>query len=110
MIDPHVHFRDWNQSEKETVAHGLAVAKACGFTHVFDMPNTDPPLTDRKTILKRFALAEGITGIEYYVWAGLTADPAQIEEVVEIYAELRPKVVGLKLFLGQSTGHMGVTE
>ena len=110
MIDPHVHFRDWNQSEKETVAHGLAVAKACGFTHVFDMPNTDPPLTDRKTILKRFALAEGITGIEYHVWAGLTADPAQIEEVVEIYAELRPRVVGLKLFLGQSTGHMGVTE
>ena len=110
MIDPHVHFRDWNQSEKETVAHGLAVAKACGFTHVFDMPNTNPPLTDRKTILKRFALAEGITGIEYHVWAGLTADPAQIEEVVEIYAELRPKVVGLKLFLGQSTGHMGVTE
>lgn len=108
MIDPHVHLRDWNQAEKETVAHGLATAKECGFTHVFDMPNTDPPLTSRETILKRFELAKGITGIEYHIWAGLTADPDQIREMTEVYRELHPRVVGLKLFLGQSTGNMGV--
>lgn len=110
MIDPHVHLRDWNQAEKETVAHGLSVAKECGFTHVFDMPNTNPPLTCRETIEKRFALTEGIDGISYHVWAGLTPDPKQIAEMVEVYRELYPRVVGLKLFLGQSTGNMGICD
>ena len=110
MIDPHVHLRDWNQAEKETVAHGLSVAKSCGFTHVFDMPNTNPPLTDRETILKRFELSEGIEGITYHLWAGLTAAPQQIAEVVAVYRELYPRVVGLKLFLGQSTGNMGICD
>lgn len=110
MIDPHVHLRDWNQAEKETVAHGLSVAKQCGFTHVFDMPNTNPPLTDRDTILRRFELTNGIDGIEYHLWAGLTADPSQIAEMVEVYNALHPKVVGLKLFLGNSTGNMGIVS
>lgn len=108
MIDPHVHLRDWNQAEKETVSHGLSVAKECGFTHVFDMPNTDPPLTNREIILKRFELAKGIEGIEYHIWAGLTSNESQIKEIVEVYNELHPKVVGLKMFLGQSTGNMGI--
>lgn len=110
MIDPHVHLRDWKQAEKETVAHGLSVAKSCGFTHVFDMPNTNPPLTDRKTIQKRFELAEGIEGITYHLWAGITADPKQIAEVVSVYRELYPRVVGLKMFFGQSTGNMGICD
>lgn len=110
MIDPHVHLRDWNQAEKETVVHGLTVAKECGFTHVFDMPNTDPPLTNKETILKRFELAKGIDGIEYHIWAGLTDDETQIKEMVDIYNELHPSIVGLKMFLGQSTGNMGITS
>ena len=110
MIDPHVHLRDWKQAEKETVAHGLSVAKKCGFTHVFDMPNTNPPLTDRKTIQKRLELAEGIEGITYHLWAGITADPKQIAEVVSVYRDLYPRVVGLKMFFGQSTGNMGICD
>lgn len=113
MIDPHVHLRDWNQAEKETVLHGLAVAAACGFTHVFDMPNTDPPLTSRETVLRRLELAapaEAATGVAYHVWLGLTADPEQIAEMVALYGELRPRAVGMKLFLGHSTGNMGICE
>lgn len=110
MIDPHVHLRDWKQADKETVAHGLSVARDCGFTHVFDMPNTDPPLTCRESILRRLELAEGTEGIEYHVWAGLTPDPEQIAEMAAAYRELHPKVVGMKLFLGNSTGNMGVTR
>lgn len=110
MIDPHVHLRDWKQARKETVAHGLALARDCGFTHVFDMPNTDPPLTCRECILRRFELADGIEGIEYHLWAGLTPDPEQIAEMVSVYRELHPKVVGMKLFMGNSTGNMGITD
>jgi len=110
MIDPHVHLRDWAQSDKETIAHGLALAKSYGFTHVFDMPNTNPPLTGRETILKRLELAKKSNpgGIEYHLWAGLTTAPEQIAEMVAVYRELHPQVVGLKLFLGHSTGDMGI--
>ncbi len=45
MIDPHVHLRDWDQAGKETLRHGLSVAWRAGLDGVFEMPNTDPPLT-----------------------------------------------------------------
>ncbi len=111
MIDPHVHLRDWEQSGKETILHGMSVASRLGFTHLFDMPNTAPPCTDRDTILSRLAdggkAAEG-TGVSYHLYAGLTADKSQIEEMAALHGELFPLVVGLKMFAGQSTGNMGI--
>lgn len=92
------------------MAHGLAEAKRHGFTHVFDMPNTDPPLTHRDTVLERLKLAGGIEGIGYHVWMGLTPDREQICEAVRTWRELRPAVVGLKMFLGHSTGNMGICD
>ncbi len=112
MIDPHVHLRDWKQSDKETIAHGLEVAKKAGFTALFDMPNTDPALTRRDIIVQRLAdgleAAKNIKDISYRVYAGLTKDSNQIKEVVSAYNELFPLVVGLKLFAGNSTGNMGI--
>ena len=82
MIDPHVHLRDWNQREKETLAHGLSVAKACGITAVFDMPNTNPPLTNRETIMRRLEEASALaSGVSYHLWAGVTGDRGQVLEV-----------------------------
>lgn len=112
MIDPHVHLRDWKQEEKETILHGLKVAKACGFTHVFDMPNTNPALTSRELIINRLADASDakkkVKGISYHLYGGLTLDKSQIREMVSAYNELFPLVVGLKLFAGHSTGNMGI--
>ncbi len=111
MIDPHVHLRDWGQSGKETILHGMSVASRLGFSHLFDMPNTAPPCTDRDTILARLAdggEASEKTGVSYHLYAGLTGDPEQIREMVELHDELFPLVVGLKMFAGQSTGNMGI--
>ena len=114
MIDPHVHLRDWAQSDKETIMHGLRVAKDAGFTLVFDMPNTAPPLTHRDVIVARLSdgleAAKEIKGISYHVYAGLTPDRSQIHEAVSAYNELFPLVIGLKLFAGQSTGNMGIVD
>jgi dihydroorotase len=38
MIDPHAHLRDWDQSKKETVKHGLKMAYRSGIDAVFEMP------------------------------------------------------------------------
>ena len=111
MIDPHVHLRDWVQAEKETLSHGLKVALACGIDEVFDMPNTSPPLTDRATIFKRLEDAEkNFPSVRYHLYAGLTGDKKQIEEVVGLCREFPTQVIGLKLFAGHSTGNMGLIE
>ncbi len=111
MIDPHVHLRDWEQSEKESLAHGLMVAKACKIAALFDMPNTNPPLTTRDAIVRRLNDAAALdSGVSYHIWAGLTAKPEQIREAVAIVDEFYPSVVGLKFFAGHSTGNMGLVD
>jgi dihydroorotase len=113
MIDPHVHLRDWNQAAKETLRHGFSVAWRAGLDGLFEMPNTDPPLTSRETILRRIddadAALRGLgVGLFHGIYAGLTAVPRQIEEAVRAWRELFPRVVGLKMFAGNSTGNMGI--
>jgi dihydroorotase len=115
MIDPHVHLRDWGQAAKETLRHGLSVAYRAGLDAVFEMPNTDPPLTTRESVLRRLDDADkavrdlGIT-IFHGLYAGLTAVPRQIEDMVRVWRELFPRVVGLKLFAGHSSGNMGIVD
>lgn len=113
MIDAHVHLRDFNQSEKETIEHGLKVAKIAGFQRVFDMPNTNPALTSKDVVLDRLSLAsESVkkNKVSYHLYMGLTNDEEQIKEAVNTYFMLFPLVVGLKMFLGQSTGNMGIVS
>lgn len=117
MIDPHVHLRDWNQKEKETLEHGLKVAYLAGITRLFDMPNTSPVITDRESALNRLADASAairkirLSGkLSYSLYMGLTADKEQVRSAVRAYDELFPMVCGLKLFAGHSTGNMGLCE
>lgn len=113
LIDPHVHLRDWNQSEKETLNHGLAVAAGLGIDAVFEMPNTDPALTGADTIRRRIAAADAARAtcarpIFHGLYGGITVDPVQVRAVAALHRELFPRVVGLKMFAGHSTGRMGV--
>ncbi len=115
MIDPHVHLRDWSQKSKETLRHGLDVAWRAGLDAVFEMPNTDPPLTSRDAILRRIEDADAaLAGLRvplfHGLYAGVTASPAQIEEAVAAWSSHFPRVVGLKMYAGHSTGEMGVVD
>ncbi|TVQ37276.1 MAG: dihydroorotase [Spirochaetaceae bacterium] len=137
MIDPHVHLRDWTESDKETLVHAFYVAWRCGISALFEMPNTNPPLTARNAVLRRIADADRArrsfadqTAIHHKhailgatrnrvqsplsapfhgLYAGLTADPDQVRHAAAVHGELFPRVVGCKLYAGHSTGHMGVT-
>jgi dihydroorotase len=115
MIDPHVHLRDWNQRHKETVEHGFAAASLAGVTGMFEMPNTDPALTDAHTIERRLSYAQDIQKRyplvrQYGLYAGLTAHRQQIEQMVQVYEKHHPAVIGFKLFAGHSTGDMGIVD
>lgn len=46
FIDVHVHLREPGGEHKETIESGAKCAAAGGFTTVWTMPNTDPPIDD----------------------------------------------------------------
>lgn len=114
-LDPHVHLRDWNESAKETLAHGFDLAARCGVGALFEMPNTSPTITTPERVVRRIAdgdasLAPLPTALRPFhgVYVGLTDDPDQIAGAVEAWNRYRPRVVGFKLYAGHSTGRMGV--
>lgn len=46
LVDVHVHLREPGGEHKETIRSGAQAAAAGGFTTIWAMPNTDPPLDD----------------------------------------------------------------
>jgi dihydroorotase len=84
------------------------------------MPNTVPTLTRKEAVERRLGDAQaaaeelersaGGRAPFYAIYAGLTADPEQIEEMAGLYARLAPRVAGFKLFAGRSTGDLAVIE
>ena len=110
-IDAHVHFRDFNQTYKETVKHGLEVADDSGLDAVFDMPNTDPPIMTKNLVVDRLKLAKeaNVPNVFYGLYMGLTADPEQVRNAVSIYREFS-QVIGMKLYAGHSVGNLGVIK
>ncbi|PIU29973.1 dihydroorotase [Candidatus Woesearchaeota archaeon CG07_land_8_20_14_0_80_44_23] len=115
MIDPHVHLRGWNENRKETIEHGLDVAYAAGLDAVFEMPNTSPSLTTYDLLQRRIEYTDRIISkkklrLFHGIYAGLRAEPKQIEEIVNAYSSLFPRIVGLKLFAARSTGDLGIID
>ena len=111
FIDPHVHFRDFNQWKKETVRHGLEVARDSGVDAVIDMPNTDPPILTEELVARRLELARlaNVREVFYGLHMGLSNDMEQVKRAVGIYNKF-PQVVGMKLYAGHSVGNMGVVS
>jgi dihydroorotase len=108
-IDPHVHCRDGKQSYKETIAHAFAVADAQGVQKIFDMPNTDPPITTEDHIIERLKFVPKERMDDYYIWIGITSDENQIKEAVKCYENYK-NVIGLKMFAGKSVGDLTVLD
>ena len=57
FVDLHVHLREPGGEHKETIRSGARAAAAGGFTTVWAMPNTDPPVDDPAAV--GFVRAEG---------------------------------------------------
>lgn len=101
FIDPHVHLREPGGSKKETWKTGTRAAARGGFTTIFDMPNTTPPLTDGRRLEEKRALAKDAL-VNYGFHFALTADNSEELE--------RLRVRSIKLFLGRSTGNLLVDD
>ncbi len=62
FIDVHVHLREPGDEHKETIATGAHAAVAGGFTQVWAMPNTDPPVDNPAAVGFVIAAAERARG------------------------------------------------
>jgi allantoinase len=94
IIDAHTHFSEPGR-DFEGYRTGSMAAAAGGVTTVFDMPLNDlPPTTDRATITKKRAMAEGQSIIDYAFWGGL------IDNNLDKLEELNDEgVVAFKAFM-----------
>ncbi len=110
FIDPHVHCRDWNQSGKETIKTAGEAAVHGGVTRVHDMPNTDPPILHQTDVEKRIETwRKSKTPVDYGLYCGVTGRQTQIREAVDAVGKYG-EVVGLKMYAGESTGDLQLTD
>jgi dihydroorotase len=106
LIDPHVHFRDPGDPAIETIAMGSKGAVLGGLTTVFDMPNTNPAITDSE----RLAWKQDFVAHQAWCDMGLYVGGTKTN-VPELPAlETGAGVCGIKIFAGSSTGNLLVED
>ena len=106
VIDSQVHFREPGLEWKEDLEHGARGAALGGVCSVFEMPNTEPPTTDRAMLADKLSRAKGRMDVDHAFFAGGTND--NVDELVEM--EQQPGCCGVKVFMGASTGSLLVQD
>ncbi len=105
VIDAHVHFRQPGAEYKADMLSESMAALAGGVTTVFDMPNNIPVIITKSLLEEKLTLCRQNMLCNYALYLGLTND--NISEAIHTD---RNSIVGLKLFLGSSTGNMLVDK
>jgi dihydroorotase len=106
MIDDQVHFRDFDLSHKATIESESRAAVAGGVTSYMEMPNTRPAAINKTVLDKKFDRAAQVSAANYGFYVGATED--NHEDVMSVADD--PRVPGLKIFMGSSTGNMLVED
>lgn len=105
VIDDQVHFREPGLTHKANIATESAAAVAGGVTTFFEQPNTSPQTTTIELLEEKFAIASKTSFANYSFFLGGTND--NLEQLKQLD---RNACVGIKLFLGSSTGNMLVDD
>ena len=106
VIDSQVHFREPGLTHKEDLETGSLAAVMGGVTAVFEMPNTNPLTTSVETLAEKVKLGHHRMHCDFGFWVGGTHDNAR--DVAEL--ERLPGAVGIKVFMGSSTGSLLVED
>lgn len=103
IIDDHVHFRDPGLTHKADFDTESKAAAAGGVTTVLDMPNCVPPTSTKQNLRDKIAIAQEKSHVNYGFFFGATSENAE-----ELHQTNKRKTVGIKLFMGNSTGNLRV--
>ena len=105
VIDTQVHLREPGNEHKDDLHHGSLSAVLGGVTSVFEMPNTNPSTTTKDALNDKLNRAKNMfTDHAFYV--GATAD--NIDDLPML--EKMTGCVGIKIFMGSSTGNLLVSD
>ncbi|SCA62480.1 Dihydroorotase [Chlamydiales bacterium SCGC AG-110-M15] len=105
LIDPHVHFRTPGAEYKEDWMTGAQAAIAGGVTTVFDMPNNTPSCVDEETLTDKIKLInQQLKDVDIPLRGHLYfgASKNYLDEI----GKAKDRVIGLKIFMGSSTGDL----
>ncbi|VAW11837.1 Dihydroorotase [hydrothermal vent metagenome] len=106
VIDSQVHFREPGGEHKEDLASGSRAAVLGGVTAVFEMPNTDPLTTSAQALADKLDRARGRMWCDHGFYVGGTRE--NINDIPEL--ERLPGSVGIKVFMGSSTGDLLIED
>jgi dihydroorotase len=106
VIDAQVHFREPGLTHKEDLATGTTAAVLGGVTAVLEMPNTDPPTTTAERLADKLARLRLRARCDVGFFVG--ASPDNLGELHQL--EVLPGCVGVKVFMGSSTGSLLVSD
>ena len=101
VIDDQVHFREPGLTHKATIATESRAAVLGGVTSYFEMPNTVPAATDLQALEDKYAKAKTDSYANYSFFLGATNQNLQTILDADF-----SKTVGVKAFLGSSTGNL----
>jgi dihydroorotase len=106
LIDAHVHLREPGADHVETIATGTRAAALGGLVAVFDMPNTNPAITDAERLAWKQDHIRGRAFVDMGLYVGATKS-----NVTALAAlEREPGVCAVKVFAGSSTGDLLVED
>jgi len=106
VVDTQVHFREPGLTHKEDLESGSRSAVMGGVTAVFEMPNTDPQTTTPEALADKVRRGHRRMHCDFAFWVGGTHENAN--DVPEL--ERLPGAVGIKVFMGSSTGSLLVED
>tara|TARA_Y100000591_G_scaffold274932_1_gene251406 strand:- start:2285 stop:3592 length:1308 start_codon:yes stop_codon:yes gene_type:complete len=105
-IDTQTHFREPGSTNTEDLHSGSRAAVAGGITSVFEMPNTNPPTSNKKEFQRKLDLAKNRMYCNYAFYFGATAENADdLSDLKNLEG-----CCGIKLFVGSSTGNLLVAD
>jgi dihydroorotase len=105
LIDGQVHCREPGLTHKATLATESLAAACGGVTSFLDMPNTQPPTTDRAALAEKRRIAAATCHVNYGFYLGATN--TNLEEIKRAGTD---DACGIKVFMGASTGNMLVDD
>ena len=106
VIDTQVHFREPGNEYKEDLETGANAAVLGGVTGVFEMPNTNPTTSTNAALADKIKRATGRMSCDFAFYAGATGE--NIDELPDLEHQLG--CVGIKVFMGSSTGTLLVKD
>jgi len=104
LIDIHVHLRDPGATHKEDFYSGTCAALAGGVTTVFDMPNKGYDVINQQELENKIGIATQKAVCDWGLYLGTDG------KNTGTFEDLADKVVGLKIYLTSTTGHVLLPE